>query len=77
MTSTQDYNAGYPVLMLGSTGSDVSDLQARLLELGYYEGAIDYTVEALGTLRLYHTESERLPLELSKKEHKALEAFGK
>ena len=30
-TSTQDYNAGYPVLMLGSTGSDVSDLQARLL----------------------------------------------
>jgi len=40
-TSTQDYNAGYPVLMLGSTGSDVSDLQARLLELGYYEGAID------------------------------------
>ena len=27
--------------MLGSTGSDVSDLQSRLLELGYYEGAID------------------------------------
>ena len=24
MTSTQDYNAGYPVLMMGSTGSDVS-----------------------------------------------------
>ena len=41
MTSTQDYNAGYPVLMMGYTGSDVSDLQARLLELGYYQGAID------------------------------------
>jgi len=41
VTSTQDYNAGYPVLMMGSTGSDVSDMQARLLELGYYTGAID------------------------------------
>ena len=40
-TSTEDYNAGYPVLMLGSTGTDVSDLQARLTELGYYTGAID------------------------------------
>jgi len=40
-TSTQDYNAGYPVLMMGSTGSDVSDLQARLIELGYYTGSID------------------------------------
>ena len=40
-TSTQDYNAGYPVLRVGSTGSDVSDLQARLTELGYYTGTID------------------------------------
>ena len=40
-TSTDDYNAGYPVLRVGSTGSDVSDLQARLIELGYYTGAID------------------------------------
>ena len=40
-TSTEDYNAGYPVLMMGSTGTDVSDLQARLTELGYYTGAID------------------------------------
>ena len=40
-TSTQDYNAGYPVLRVGSTGSDVSDLQARLTELGYYAGTID------------------------------------
>lgn len=40
-TSTEDYNAGYPVLRMGSTGSDVSDLQARLIELGYYTGAID------------------------------------
>ena len=40
-TSTEDYNAGYPVLMMGSTGTDVSDLQARLTELGYYTGSID------------------------------------
>ena len=40
-TSTEDYNAGYPVLRMGSTGSDVSDLQARLTELGYYTGTID------------------------------------
>ena len=40
-TSTEDYNAGYPVLRMGSTGSDVSDLQARLMELGYYSGSID------------------------------------
>ena len=26
--------------MMGSTGSDVSDLQARLMEMGYYTGAI-------------------------------------
>ena len=40
-TSTEDYNAGYPVLRMGSTGSDVRDLQARLSELGYYTGTID------------------------------------
>lgn len=40
-TSTNDYNAGYPVLRVGSTGSDVSDLQARLAELSYYTGTID------------------------------------
>ena len=40
-TSTDDYNAGYPVLRVGSTGTDVSDLQARLTELGYYTGTID------------------------------------
>ena len=40
-TSTQDYNAGYPVLRVGSTGNDVSDLQARLVELGYYSGMVD------------------------------------
>ena len=40
-TSTNDYNAGYPVLRVGSMGADVSDLQARLSELGYYTGSID------------------------------------
>ena len=32
---------GLSVLRVGSTGSDVSDLQARLTELGYYTGTID------------------------------------
>ncbi|MBR4039634.1 MAG: peptidoglycan-binding protein [Clostridia bacterium] len=58
-TSTQDYNAGYPVLMMGSTGSDVSDLQARLLELGYYTGSIDgryasATVDAVQEFQTRH-----------------------
>ena len=46
-TSADDYNAGYPVLMLGSTGQDVADLQAQLTYLRYYTGAIDgrYTQE--------------------------------
>lgn len=56
--------------------STADDVIAIFLDV-YYEGAIDYTVEALGTLRLYHCESKRLPLELSKKEHKALDTFGK
>ncbi len=40
-TSTTDYNTGYPVLKLGSEGSDVYDLQERLKELGYYKGSLD------------------------------------
>lgn len=40
-TSTEDYNTGYPVLKMGSTGSDVSDLQTQLKSLGYYTGTID------------------------------------
>ena len=40
-TSATDYNAGYPVLKLGSNGSDVYDLQERLKELGYYTGPLD------------------------------------
>lgn len=40
-TSTTDYNAGYPVLKLGSSGSDVYDMQERLKELGYYSGTLD------------------------------------
>ena len=41
ITSQEDYNTGYPVLRVGSTGSDVSDLQTRLKELGYYTGSVD------------------------------------
>lgn len=41
ITSTEDYNTGYPVLRVGSSGSVVSDLQTRLRELGYYTSTID------------------------------------
>ena len=40
-TSQTDYNAGYPVLRLGSTGQDVQDLQLRLAELRYFDGTAD------------------------------------
>ncbi|MDR3050834.1 MAG: peptidoglycan-binding protein [Oscillospiraceae bacterium] len=40
-TNPEDYNAGYPVLKVGSTGADVSDMQERLKELGYYTGSVD------------------------------------
>ena len=56
--------------------STADDVIAIFLDV-YYEGAIDYDAEALGTLRLYHCESERIAVELSKKEQKALDAFGK
>ena len=40
-TSPKDYNAGYPVLRLGSTGDDVADLQRQLALLRYYDGEAD------------------------------------
>lgn len=39
----------------------------------YYSADIDYSKDAYGTLRLYHTEDKKLPVELSGKERKALE----
>ena len=38
----------------------------------YYEGDIDYNKDAYGTLRLYHVQDPKLPVELSGKERKAL-----
>ncbi len=58
-TSTQDYNAGYPVLKLGSTGQDVFDLQTRLAELRYYEGQIDgkYSTETQTAVREFQEKN--------------------
>ena len=39
----------------------------------YFEDAVDYDAEAYGTLRLYHCESERIPIELSSKEKKSFD----
>ncbi len=57
-TSTTDYNAGYPVLRLGSTGTDVSDLQARLTELRYYSSVIDGK---------YNADTQRAVMEFQEK----------
>lgn len=38
----------------------------------YYNADIDYSKDAYGTLRLYHTEDPKLPVELSGKERKTL-----
>lgn len=43
----------------------------------YYSADVDYSKNAYGTLRLYHTEDPKLPVELSGKERKALENAAK
>jgi len=59
-TSTEDYNAGYPVLRVGSTGSDVADLQARLTALGYFSGTIDgkYSSDTQAAVMEFQTRNE-------------------
>ena len=42
----------------------------------YYAQDVNFEKPALGTLRLYHYESERVSEKLSNKERKALENFG-
>ena len=58
-TSSEDYNAGYPVLLLGSTGNDVVDLQAQLTALRYYTGRIDgrYTSETQEAVRAFQEKN--------------------
>ena len=58
-TSSTDYNAGYPVLILGSTGQDVIDLQTQLSVLRYYSGAIDgkYTSETRDAVRAFQEKN--------------------
>ena len=58
-TSSTDYNAGYPVLILGSTGQDVADLQTQLSQLRYYSGAIDgkYTSETRDAVKVFQEKN--------------------
>ena len=58
-TSTQDYNAGYPVLRLGLTGEDVADLQRQLSALRYYDGEIDgkYSTEVQEAVRAFQEKN--------------------
>ena len=58
-TSAEDYNAGYPVLRLGSIGEDVADLQAQLTLLRYYSGTIDgrYTQQTQEAVRAFQQKN--------------------
>ena len=58
-TSSTDYNAGYPVLILGSTGQDVADLQTQLSLLRYYSGPVDgkYTAETRDAVRAFQEKN--------------------
>ena len=43
----------------------------------YYQADVDYEKQAYGTLRVYHTQDEKLPVTLSRKEIKALQSNAK
>lgn len=70
-----DTTALYTYILYTFDGVAVEDNTIAVFLDVYYEADVDYTAEAYGTLRLYHCESENLPVELSRKEKKAVEAF--
>lgn len=68
-----DTTALYTYILYTFDGITMNDDTITAFLDVYYNADIDYSKEAYGTLRLYHTEDERLPVELSRKEIKALE----
>ena len=57
-------------------GVDTSDAATLVVDLDVFypaaDGTVDYTARALGTLRLYHHQSERVPVKLTAREKRAL-----
>ncbi len=65
-----DTTALYTYFLYTFDGVDMgNDVLAVYLDIYY---GTDYTEKALGTLRLYHYQTERLPVRLSAKERRAL-----
>ena len=61
----------YTYILYTFDGVDIeSDTLTAFFDI--YYGEPDYSLSALGTLRLYHCESTNLPVELSRAERKAL-----
>lgn len=67
----------YTYYRLTFDGVDVGEDALTVFLDVYFGEAPDYSAAPLGTLRLYHNESENLYQSLSRKEAKALEAFAK
>lgn len=72
-----DTTALYTYILYTFDGITMTDETLTAYLDVYYNADIDYGKDAYGTLRLYHTEDPRLPVELSGKERKALENAAK
>ena len=68
-----DTTALYTYILYTFDGVTMTDDTITAFFDVYYEADVDYEKQAYGTLRLYHREDQRLPVELSRKEIKALE----
>lgn len=72
-----DTTALYTYCRYTFDGVDMTeDTLAAFLDI-YYEEAVDYAADPYGTLRLYHRDSPDIAQELTSKEIKALENYGK
>ena len=70
---TIDTTALYTYILYTFDGITMTDDTITAYLDVYYIADVDYSKDAYGTLRLYHTQDQKLPIELSGKERKALE----
>ncbi len=68
-----DTTALYTYILYTFDGVDMTDDTVTAFLDVYYEADVDYEKAAYGTLRLYHREDQKIPVDLSRKEVKALE----
>lgn len=79
--TTQLYNYRRYVFDVGSSGEDLAALMDSGLLLAvytdvYYNGDIDYEADPYGVLCLYDYKTENEVVKLTRRDRKALEAFG-